>query len=545
MDPLFAPASVPRRRKQNVLLLIAAIAFVSVGIVLLKRDNTNGTTTTTTSGAGAGAGHTSVEQDGNDQFLPGLDQAREQQHHPQASLEFEPEETEKEYNLSKDDNQGYHAEDQVGQEEVAAETTPSSSSSSSSSEQERDPLDTAPILPDTTEQDIITETLEEEASDPNFVGVDANLLAEEENLLQEEEAMIPTEEDLDGSIMNETVVEIPELEYDRNLAEDHDDHANHMPLMCNANLSTASCAANGFSSLLGGNNDTVTVPCGQCYTMDITDGSTVELPTGLAIEGKLYFPPEASVTIKTKFVWVLGLLKMDTPAVDNLVKFHMVGDDLQTYTSSGMGPCSAMNGGCNQGSKVIAVHGGQLDIQGIESTCPSWEKLTNVGEGSLRPFDLPCDGGSCWDSDVMELTGNCAHSQGHSDKIGKYTVRTLLLLLLLLGLIRNTKKNSSTYSARSIAIHLYIGALSFEEQGSAYWKRIFQRNQINQRWTRSFCLSGRQYSNTVLGTQWQLWTSRSYRFIGQMYGVLSYQTHGRYWIWIWWRVDVQECQGGT
>ena len=162
------------------------------------------------------------------------------------------------------------------------------------------------------------------------------------------------------SLLDEVPGAVDSLVYDnnRNLAMTHD--GMHMPLMCNANLTSATCSS--FSALLSTVDvslETLTIPCGECYEVDITDSSQLVLEHGLRIEGKLYFPSSASVTIRTKFVWVLGLLKMDTPDITNQVKFSLFGDELQTFVSSGDGHCSSMSGGCNMGSKVIAVHGGK------------------------------------------------------------------------------------------------------------------------------------------------------------------------------------------
>ena len=65
---------------------------------------------------------------------------------------------------------------------------------------------------------------------------------------------------------------------------------------------------------------------------------------------------------------------------------------------------------------------GVLDIKGIEDNCPSWEKLTALGEGTLRPFAPPCEGENCWSSTQIELTGSCRESAGHTSNLGKYTV---------------------------------------------------------------------------------------------------------------------------
>jgi hypothetical protein len=60
--------------------------------------------------------------------------------------------------------------------------------------------------------------------------------------------------------------------------------------------------------------------------------------------------------------------------------------------------------------------GGQLDVQGSEENCPTWEKLENVGPSTPRSFPMP-EGLS------YEVMGDCAESPGHTSNTGKYTVR--------------------------------------------------------------------------------------------------------------------------
>ena len=61
------------------------------------------------------------------------------------------------------------------------------------------------------------------------------------------------------------------------------------PLACNANIATADCSANKLSSLLSG-SAAVTVPCGKCYTYDLSTSTPIAIG-GLDIRGKLYIPP--------------------------------------------------------------------------------------------------------------------------------------------------------------------------------------------------------------------------------------------------------------
>lgn len=223
----------------------------------------------------------------------------------------------------------------------------------------------------------------------------------------------------------------PGLGYElRKLMMSSDDRVG--PLACNSDLATAPCGS--FAALVAGHNqatnmtDTMlTVPCGECFTVDIEDDSEIDLAGGLLIRGKLHFPSTASIGIRTKFIFVAGVLKMDTPAVGNKVKITMYGDELQSYENQvSTEVCGADSGACTMGSKVIAVIGGELDIQGTEPACPSWEKLAGVGSGSVRPFSPPChdaaDPTTCWNTDTFTVTGNCVHAAGQSDQSNKYTV---------------------------------------------------------------------------------------------------------------------------
>lgn len=202
------------------------------------------------------------------------------------------------------------------------------------------------------DEDFSEETIEEEKEEEE---------QDDEDLVIDEMSAEPTEMELDtpDEIEQEGNVTVTVVDYDRKLMMNH----NHEPLACNSELATASCT-NSFNDLVASHDTStkLTIPCGQCYIVDITDDRVLDLAGGMSIEGKLYFPSTASLTIRTKFVWVIGVLKMDTPEVDNLVKFMMYGDELQTYENpSAHDVCGAesMKGACTMGSKVIAVMGGK------------------------------------------------------------------------------------------------------------------------------------------------------------------------------------------
>lgn len=216
------------------------------------------------------------------------------------------------------------------------------------------------------------------------------------------------------------------------------------------------CTKNSFRNLVETNDSSIleevlVVPECECYIVDYTDGEVIELPSGLSINGKLYFPRDANVTLRTTFVWVKGILKIDNPDVGKKVTFSLYGDEEHTYKSfnhdcplcktssdNSQDPVDGGDGGggCNMGSKVIAVVGGRLDINGYDDddNCPAWEKLNDIGTPKPRSFEnhLPCSNSnddddtdstsSCWENDTIRLSGPCRESAGHTQNLGKYTV---------------------------------------------------------------------------------------------------------------------------
>lgn len=193
------------------------------------------------------------------------------------------------------------------------------------------------------------------------------------------------------------------LEEGRDLmaTEDHHSHRMHRPLACNEGVELApleECAP--FSALLADyleSPDAATgglplvIQCGTCAAVDVTGGSLLILPHGLRVEGRLHFPPSASLTVRTTFVLVLGLLVVDVPLEGNAVKFSLYGEDevyFHPHPENSMA-CD-LTTGCNVGSKVIAVAGGRVDIRGMPEDCPAWENVLDVGRAeSEMPSAVP------------------------------------------------------------------------------------------------------------------------------------------------------------
>ncbi len=186
---------------------------------------------------------------------------------------------------------------------------------------------------------------------------------------------------------------------------DHMSHKMHHPLSCNDGIESYSSESDctPFSQLLttyldsmnSADTSPLTVPCGTCSIVDITDSPLLTLPHGIRIEGKLLFPPEVSVTLRTTFVLVLGLLNIETPNHGNKVTFSLYGEeDVYFHPHPENSMACDVNTGCMIGSKVIAVAGGKVDIRGMPEECPAWEKLLDVGRmetvvPSMSPSVLP------------------------------------------------------------------------------------------------------------------------------------------------------------
>ena len=210
-------------------------------------------------------------------------------------------------------------------------------------------------------------------------------------------------------------------------------HPMYSPLQCNVdaaidNDEACLTSAVNFKSLVGeyigatASNGTavmapLVIPCGQCVTVDYNDGTTVTLPGGLDVVGRLHFPPTASVTINTTAVFVQGRLDMTEPAPGNSVTISLFGVEDQYLYPHGMcggeysSTCTARQ---NLGSKPIVVAGGKLNVEAGRGagTCASWTRLVaKVSQTELKvdpafsscikPGDtlmVTSDSSSWWDS---------------------------------------------------------------------------------------------------------------------------------------------------
>jgi hypothetical protein len=136
-------------------------------------------------------------------------------------------------------------------------------------------------------------------------------------------------------------------------------------------------------------NGRLTIPCGKCVTMDITDNSTLTFSGGMRIIGKLNFPNEAIVIIRTTSLIVEGELSMtSTDAITGSpkVKFIMTGTAAVTFTPSAPNSMVCGTSGCNIGPKAVVIAGGKLNIRGISDSCPTVAYMEDMDMSEVNTF---------------------------------------------------------------------------------------------------------------------------------------------------------------
>lgn len=113
---------------------------------------------------------------------------------------------------------------------------------------------------------------------------------------------------------------------DDHTVADHGGHSEHdyVESACNADLDTAVCINwSDYWTLEEPLADSffeseVKIPCGECVTLDASPGghlygTTIEFGQGLNVVGKLVIPNDAKVHLRTKYIYVQGVLSMPEP----------------------------------------------------------------------------------------------------------------------------------------------------------------------------------------------------------------------------------------
>lgn len=173
------------------------------------------------------------------------------------------------------------------------------------------------------DKDTITTVCSFEAEDDEMAEDDLGEYIEEQYSEEAIQNGIDYDEDKESEdilIAEDNTIDVKEEEIDDPLAPD-DDHllveyrnrklmkdVYHKPLPCNDGLEEISCGS--FKGFVENSNKqaTLVIPCGECFEVDYTNGTEIDLLHGLSIEGRLFFPKTANVTLRTTFVWVVGIL---------------------------------------------------------------------------------------------------------------------------------------------------------------------------------------------------------------------------------------------
>ena len=151
-------------------------------------------------------------------------------------------------------------------------------------------------------------------------------------------------------------------------------------------------------------NSEVKIACGTCVSLDKTDGSLIELPHGLNVVGKLHIPNIASFTLRTKYVLVQGVFRVDPPplgstlprAAGEKVTFQLMGDesisflpDMETDNGMACGMESDMvtRKACNVGIKPFAIAGGTYSKVILVYI---WKSVCTLIPLNLTLFNIKC-----------------------------------------------------------------------------------------------------------------------------------------------------------
>lgn len=167
-------------------------------------------------------------------------------------------------------------------------------------------------------------------------------------------------------------------------------------LDCNPSTFT-SCTETVSGNLPSGNNPLV-IPCGECYTFDMT--GNVTFAGGINILGKLAFPVNHQANIHTPFVFVQGELELtvDTPKVspeNKATSFILTGTEdviFQPTESPNQNACDLLpEGKCNMGKKPFLIAGGKVNINAMSDSCTTHTPIVRkvYKEPSYNPEDFP------------------------------------------------------------------------------------------------------------------------------------------------------------
>jgi hypothetical protein len=196
------------------------------------------------------------------------------------------------------------------------------------------------------------------------------------------------------------------------------------PLACNSNLENAPCNVAVSSNMPTGSNPLV-IRCGECYIFDLP-GNEVNFPGGINIKGKLKFPDNRKITIRTTFVIVQGevsdksflliyhtficlqtnscfwMVQLEIRSTHNSINadnesvvFNITGTNDIKFNPTDIpneNACSQQpNGECNLGPKPFFIAGGKLYIDAFPNNCKTHTQLIKkvLQKPTKNPNDFP------------------------------------------------------------------------------------------------------------------------------------------------------------
>lgn len=153
------------------------------------------------------------------------------------------------------------------------------------------------------------------------------------------------------------------------------------PLTCNSGIESVTCVS--WSTLTITPGQPVVIPCGQCINVDVADGTELDLADGLDIQGKLVFPDNKKVTVRTTHVYLQGVLKIRDNNVispeNESVKFHFYGTTPKSFVPHADNSIGCPSGSCDAGVKPFLIAGGKLDVEAwSDPACPTWTRIQDL-----------------------------------------------------------------------------------------------------------------------------------------------------------------------
>ncbi len=220
-------------------------------------------------------------------------------------------------------------------------------------------------------------------------------------------------------------------------------------LDCNPETFT-DCTTLVSANLPSNSANPLIIPCGQCYTFDLT--GSVTLAGGLDIRGKLLFPVNHQATIFTPYVIVQGELELtvDHPTIEpsNVgTNFVLTGTDRVFWApvdSPNQNACDRItNDLCKLERKPFLVAGGKVNIRAMPETCVTHTSVKSAiyKKPTYDPNDFPTP---VYLPSECSISGLSYVSYDFETSYGNWTGRPGSFMVLEDGALRITRRRLKT-----------------------------------------------------------------------------------------------------